>query len=406
MTNFIEELEALLLERAFDKGIKERHQLGKLTEKELMPVAKALSKLSRSFTGREEFQSGYLKDDSFRQAYLLYYLPSNILKSTSLMKELNRHPSRLLEKQQLTVLDLGSGPGTATLGLVMFLLKFPVTKKIKFVAVDMSEKSLQDCKWLVEKLSSYSNIEVEVEVIKLDLEKQIDRLSRLIYGKEFDLIVAANLINELFKQSRDPITERRKWLSMHILPLLEKDGSLFLIEPALKSTTQALMDLRDKLLSEDKMSIYSPCPSSLPCPMLKTSEKDWCHSVTDWKRPSIVAQLDRIVGNRKEMLKFSYLILRRDGKNLSDIIAKKHISSWRLVSEKHNEKGKSLIYGCNGEDYYPIVRLKREISPQNLSFNDLERGQLAVFEAEKKKLSKTEIKIEAETVVEIYGPFL
>src|SRR5439155_16715933 len=131
---------------------------------------------------------------------------------------------------------------------------------------------------------------------------------------EFDLIAASNLINELFHSKSSAVELRAKWLVERIGSMLASGGNLLIIEPALKETTRALMQLRDLLVERHGFTIYSPCPADGNCPMLAATERDWCHSAIDWERPGIVAQLDKLIGNRKEMLKFSYLILRRDGR--------------------------------------------------------------------------------------------
>jgi len=130
------------------------------------------------------------------------------------------------------------------------------------------------------------------------------------------------------------------------------------------------------------------------------SERDWCHSSVDWQRPGIVAQIDKMIGNRKETLKFSYLILRSDGRRLSDLAGG---TPWRLVSDPHSEKGRAMIRGCGGGQFLPLVRLKRATSETNAGFKSLERGQLVTLE--RSGMHEREVRIEEDTKIEIHGPF-
>ena len=54
-----------------------------------------------------------------------------------------------------------------------------------------------------------------------------------------------------------------------------------------------------------------PASGRNPCPAL-LNPKDWCHEDIPWEAPPLIRALDKLTGLRKDALKFSYLVLRRD----------------------------------------------------------------------------------------------
>jgi ribosomal protein RSM22 (predicted rRNA methylase) len=398
-------IEQLIIERAFGPAVAAQYEQGRLPERILAPVAQAATTLSLRFTGREKFQRNYQKDKDLRLAYLLYYLPTNLFKSGFLLNELAAHPDSLLSLPKLRLLDIGAGQGAATLGLLdYFAGTASPPAHLDIVAADLSARPLEDYRWLVTnymaRLGSEKVISYNLETYQVDLERGLPAE----LGAGFDLIVAANLINELFHSSSTAVESRARWIAEKVGPALAESGSLLIIEPALKDATRALMRLRDLLSNDYGFTIYSPCPATGNCPML-ASERDWCHAAIDWKRPAIVAQLDKLTGNRKETLKFSYLILRRDNRRLLDAVSLQPGQElWRIVSDPHSEKGRASIYACGGGQFLPLVRLKRDASQHNAEFGSLERGQLVSLE--QAKPHKRELRIEQDTEVDINGLYL
>ncbi len=354
-------IEQLIITQAFGKEVAAQYAQGALPRNLLLPVARGVAQLSQSFTGRAEFSHNYIKDAKLRLAYLLYYLPANFPKVKFLLNELAQHPAKLLIKPQLRILDLGAGQGTATLGTLDYLVNNDLCpQSLHLAAIELSAPALKDYQWLVESYLKEIAQQLPLNYTIAPHQAELETTLPNSVGESFDLIIAANLVNELFRHNSKAIALRAAWLGEKLLPRLAADGSILIIEPALKETTQALMQLRDLLIAEYPLSVYSPCPTATPCPMLKNSARDWCHTVIDWQRPSIITQLDKLVGSRKEALKFSYLVLRKDSYNLMETInSPPQHTKWRLVSDLHKEKGKISIYACGRGDYLPLVRLSR-----------------------------------------------
>jgi hypothetical protein len=186
----------------------------------------------------------------------------------------------------------------------------------------------------------------------------------------FHLVCLANSLNELFSTARNPV-ERRCQVILGLLDVLRPDGSLIIIEPALRDQTRDLHRLRDLLLKEHACTLYSPCLHEDACPALHHPE-DWCHEERAWSPPVEISRLDRQVGFIKDALKFSYLILRKDGRT----IAPRGRNLLRIVSERREFKGEMRVWTCGEAGRLEVGRLDRERSENNAGFDQAERGAI------------------------------
>src|SRR3990172_9973492 len=117
----------------------------RLSKSELKNLASNVARLSTLLTReRETLPAAYLKDEGLRRAYIEYFLPSNLYKIHIPLKELSLHPSNLLSKERLRILDIGSGPGTAILGIMDFFSAKGKRPVLEFIAIDQVKESLRD----------------------------------------------------------------------------------------------------------------------------------------------------------------------------------------------------------------------------------------------------------------------
>lgn len=167
----------------------------------------------------------------------------------------------------------------------------------------------------------------------------------------FDLVVAAHLLNELPLDTERRARLVRAWAA----ELLEPDGSLVIVEPALRETSRALLAVRDRVI-EAGLFVVAPCLWQGPCPA-RQRERDWCH---DAAPVEVAPRVD-----------FSYLVLRTRGEAASDP------GLFRVVSDPLHEKGRRRLYGCGPAGRHAIVLLRKHRTPENAPFETLERGDLA-----------------------------
>ena len=123
-------------------------------------------------------------------------------------------------------------------------------------------------------------------------------------------------------------------------------------------------------------TIFAPCASRGWCPAL-ANPKDWCHEDLPWDAPDLIQELDRHTGLRKDSLKFSWLILRKDGITCADAFGE---GVFRVVSEPLVSKGKRELYLCGPKDRKLVARLDKDSTARNEAFENLRRGDTVRFD--------------------------
>ncbi len=167
---------------------------------------------------------------------------------------------------------------------------------------------------------------------------------------QFDLIVAAHLLNEL---SLD-LDGRARLVAGWCRELLEPDGTCILVEPALRETSRGLLGVRDRLRAAG-VFVVAPCLLQGPCPAL-ARERDFCHMSA-----AAVAQ-------GRSRVDFSYLVLRKQGVPCADT------SRYRIVSDPMKDKGRLRLFACGPAGRLLVTRLDRDRSPANQILDEIERG--------------------------------
>ncbi len=367
-------------------------------------LCQSVAELSRLFTkDRAERQRSYLDEASLRAGYLAYFLPVNLAKVQALLDEL---PALEPGERPVTVLDVGSGPGTAALGILDWLQQQPGArpKAVDAVVLDQSAHALREAEqfWTVYTRAA-GLADATLAPLRVDLAKGrwLDALRARRPGG-FDIIIAANVLSEVGDGMKDAI-ERRIALAEGLLSLLAPQGSLMIMEPALRDTSRSLHQVRDALLAKQVCTVYSPCLHDAPCPAL-IKEGDWCHEERPWTPPPIVAEIDQVVGFIKDALKFSYVILRKDGRT----IVPRKSDLFRVVSELREMKGEKRAWLCHETGRPEIGRQDRLRSESNAAVDGWHRGAIVriseIVRKTKDGQQSTLGRIGKETSVEIVRP--
>jgi SAM-dependent methyltransferase len=310
------------------------------------------SRIHRGLTGaRALVGTPYLADAELRRQYAAEIAPRTGAALAKIFRELDRggrpRPPR-------RVLDLGAGTGAAGAAV-----RERFGAEVEIVAVD--------------RVPSRGPAPA---VVVADLARSLPPVE----GR-FDLIVAAHLLGELFlERSPDEQTAAR---AERVLAwrraLLEREGTIILLEPALRETSRALLAVRDRLVVAG-LRVVAPCFWTGPCPAL-ARERDWCHDAAAGVSPG------------SPRVDFSYLVLR----NEPEATAATDGATFRIVSDPLVEKGRLKLWGCGPAGRHALVRLDRQASPANGPFGQLARGDVATVAGT--EVAGDGLRVVAETVV-------
>jgi ribosomal protein RSM22 (predicted rRNA methylase) len=357
-------------------------------------IAESVLALSRLLTrDRERLAPAYLRDPALRQAYRSYFLPANLPKIHLPLAELAAHHAGLLEQERVTVLDVGTGPGTSVLGALEYFASRRSRPRLEFTAVDAVQENLREARALFAERAERYPGQATLVTVQCRAEEAVARIRR-----RFDLLVLSNVLNELFTGDGDKLQRRAEMVGEMMRELLDEKGSCIVIEPALRETSRDLLEARDRLLAGGA-HVYSPCLVQSPCPALKVP-RDWCHEERPWTPPETVRAIDERTGLRKDSLKFSYLVLRKDGRSLSELGGADAV---RVVSEPLVSKGKREYYVCGPAGRRLVVRLDKDAARANAPFETLRRGDVVRFEGAREEERRTLITRETVVVTEQVG---
>lgn len=383
------------------------------------PLAVSVGELSSLFTKhRARRAKDYFSTREFRVAYLAYFLPANYNKLQAVFDEMRPLLTPQLQAEQdeeegrvrsFRVLDLGAGPGTMTLAALEYLHSLQPTRFLEFFAVDPSRQMWKVCNQLFNCFRDQLGIgedRVHLKAVVSSMETLIRRsLLDSAINVPLDLIIVGNAWNEFVEGANTALDAQVKIIE-NLLGWLDDHGALILIEPALRETSRRLHRLHDAVLRQiPTATIFAPCVHQQACPcVLEGNEKDWCHTEYPWVPSPEIAAIDRRIGNRKDALKFSYLVLRKDGRNVLDlrrppVASQEKSACWRVVSELIQEKGKRRAFLCGPSGRIQFTQLDRHQGVSSKPFVSLARGDLVKISGELQRAG--ERRVQRDTGVEM-----
>ncbi len=274
---------------------------------------RGIEELSELFTEeRPKKLPSYLDHPRFRSAYLLYFLPLQAAKFVAVLEQKPEALEALIVHGEKTgairIADLGAGPATASIALLLSLLKYAKSARelppIELHCYDTNRDILKDGAALVENLAShFPKLRGKVKFFSY-LSPWWAGIEKL---PECSAIFLGHVLNETPSSAR---IDGRKWTK-----LLERARGMgvLILEPASRMTSQNLSRLRDELLAEGavenaKLGLAGPCPHSERCPL--ADGRDYCHFSVRAEVPGRwFREFSRGLGSERQWLKFSYLWL-------------------------------------------------------------------------------------------------
>lgn len=242
------------------------------------------------------------------QCYLLYYLPNNIFKIWTPLLDL---AYGLKLNNSINVLDIGSGPGSLPIGIILFYkhvaeMQSEKNFNVNIKCIDSEDRFLQYSRFIINSLTTVlqKNLHIVVTYNKIEINDYED----LNEKDKYDLITMGNFLNSYeHNKEFNPID-----LLIQLRNNLKRSGSLIIIEPGEKQECLKLKHIRNKLSKSNLYNIYSPCNC-----IWNYKEAFDCSCFTSYsllqQKTSIIEMLHSLGLNKlkhKNYVAFNYLIIR------------------------------------------------------------------------------------------------
>jgi ribosomal protein RSM22 (predicted rRNA methylase) len=323
--------------------------LNALSAAEETRIVAAIERLSDGLTGeRPLVGERYLDDPDLLGAYLLFYWPVSYAQFRAVLAELP-HPCG-------HVLDLGAGPGPGTFAALD--RSAAAGARGAAVVADRAVNALAAVRQL-----ATARPDADLTTVQWQVGDPIPQ-------GPFDTILVGHLLNEVPGGAT-----ARAALVGTLLDRLARGGSVVLLEPALRETSRALLEVRDQLVASG-VAVRAPCLYRAGCPALER-DSDWCHAERPLDAPPLVARLAQRARVNRDRIKMTYLILAaRESKWADPPEVPPEARIYRIVSEPLRQKGRMRYMGCGPSGRTLIGLLDRHLSDENQDFERLDRGDL------------------------------
>lgn len=299
----------------------------------------------------------------------------------------------------LRVLDLGAGLGASHRGLARALHAAGHAGTLDVLALDTDEAALDLAREIARRIPREGNVAIE---LRADV-RPMDRVAGHKARARFDVILLGQVLTELDleRPAEHRVVAHAELIRALVGDLLAPDGTIIIVEPALKPRSRHLQRVRAALLDASapsgtpKLALVAPCLHREACPLL-ARDGDWCHEDLAVDLPTRLQPVAKAAGLRWQGLTFSYLVVGPGGASASASSGATLEARLRLrgagrieraVSEPLVSKGKRELVLCGDplrESPDPIFglrglkvgRLDREASDSNEPFAEAARGDV------------------------------
>lgn len=269
-----------------------------------------------------------------KNEYLAYYFPINTFKIHRILRDLLQNN---LIKVDIDILDIGCGPGSATIGFIEFYKRIAsILKDRDFnISITLLDADVQFIKIAEKFISKYLDTLPENLIITMydSVHCRIDKNFELKYL--YDYIIISNLLNgsEIDKGfgTSNFIEE--------IIASTDDKGAILMIEPGENRQCKRLKIIRNYILNKySDINLYSPCnniwgeKSSYECNCFSNGK-------FKWGKPYIIEELIKQGLSKKvDEVSFNYIILRKDGKSKYEI--NKYDKNYTMLKDIKDNNGK------------------------------------------------------------------
>lgn len=295
----------------------------------LEKIRPCVAELSDLFTvARPEKFRDYMSDAKLLAAYGLFFFPQSFARADFAVRRLlefyGRAPKK--EPETLKILDLGSGAAPCGLALALVLRERFPNAVIELTAVDRSRAAL-------DAIPSPGDAKIKIRGEYADLKNFAGTQST------FDFIVLGWSLNEIVPASAPDAVEKALVFLKKLAASLAPEGSLLVLEPALKETTERLQRVSDYFARSPGSPFYRLAPElgNHADPLLAEGGISWNHEVRRWSAPASLEFINRKLFREIQVLKFSWCALGKTPAKLA-IEAEKIPSLLRLISPMETTK--------------------------------------------------------------------
>jgi hypothetical protein len=310
---------------------------------------KGIQELSDLFTDERPNKGmpQYFLHPKYRSSYLLYFLPLQAAKFSTIFqlhsKAIEAALKHAHKRGVLRVADLGAGPGTASLSLLLFLLSESMKTgetlpQIEMDWFDSNSDIMEDGKGLIEQFADHFprlRGKVQVRTHKTPWWKAPQHLP-----DELSLVFMGHVLNE----STAPKSEFDVFWE-NLIPRAQGGGILY-VEPAARKPAQVLSNLRNYffesgLVDKSPTRIWGPCLHAESCPL--SDGRDWCHFSVEVQIPGKWFKgFSEGLGSERHWVKYSYFWLA----SAQEPAPKKDPKLRRVISDPLNQGPKANVLIC------------------------------------------------------------
>lgn len=258
----------------------------------------------------------YLDIPRLRDAYLRYHLPLNFARARIALEQVRRVAPDIDSLED--VVDLGAGPGSATLATFFALPRRGVRRYHLFdrsrAALDVARRLLGRCAASRTAASQAAVSQAEAasdeSAARDEWHTTTVNLPRLPRFPSRSLVWLAMVLNELEVGTRKG--PRPDEFLTQLARRLEAPSTLILVEPALRHPSRNLLRLHDAAVESGRWRVLAPCTHQQLCPLLSARGASWCHFRFPWQPPKGAKEAAEFLGVSWQMPSLSFLALRRE----------------------------------------------------------------------------------------------
>jgi hypothetical protein len=210
-----------------------------------------------------------------------------------------------LLKNNMTILDVGTGPGVVPLAIADFYSRLDDAQATIW-SLERSEEHIEAFTFLHDAFLGGSG----KVTIKPPQKTDIRSLDLKTLPEKIDLIIFSNVLNEL----PDATMEVRADIVKKISERLSPDGSIVIVEPADEENATRMRSMSVSL-HKNGLSIYGPCSFiwGSTCTAPRCWSFETAHAIRLTRLMETLAHCEDSYRYVNTDIKYSYAILRKDG---------------------------------------------------------------------------------------------